>query len=717
MPRSIYLSLLQFNKSCKNAPSFTSASSISMFSDDSDESQPSNPTCSSIELSQQACRLFEFAEILLATNNFAESLVIGRGGFGKVYKGNIITGSSISVAAIKRLDPMSSQGASEFWAEVQMLSNYHHPHLASLFGYCNYEKEMILVYEYMPNGTLEDHLHKLGTPLSWFLRLKICVASARGLHYLHTGTGINVGVIHRDVKSSNILLDERWEAKISDFGLSKIGPTNQPLTYVDTRVKGTFGYLDPDYSFTGRLTRKSDVYAFGVVLLEVLCRRPALDLRLDEEQHNLARWAQESIKEGNLKHIIDSGIRNQISPKSLKEFVRIAGRCLHNKQKERPTMAEVLFSLESLLTIQQNMNSPLQPSQRTILGRVVDKLTFTSNIENSGKRIFGRTAVSVIERSYPCRKFEFAEILIATNNFDESLVIARGRSGKLYKGLIVSEPSHVVASIKRLGSMSSQGASEFWAEVELLSRLRHSHLVSFFGYCNHEDEMILVYEYMPNGTLEDHLHKLGTPLSWLQRLKICISAARGLDYLHTGTGIDFGVIHRDVNSSNILLHESWAAKISDFGLSKIVATNQPSTNDDFAYVTTCVVGTLGYLDPEYYMSSRLTTKSDVYSFGVVLLEMLCRRHVINRDDDSEIYSLVQLAHEFIEQDNLNQIVDLGIRDQISPDCLKKFAQIVEGCLHIESKKRPTMADVVFDLQSVLTIQEKTNSLLQPHSEQ
>ncbi|KAL7592585.1 hypothetical protein Lser_V15G33725 [Lactuca serriola] len=663
----------------------------------------------------QPCRQFEFAEILLATNNFDESLVIGHGGFGKVYKGNIINGSNVSVSAIKRLDPMSSQGASEFWAEVEMLSSFQYPHLVSLLGYCNYEKEMILIYEYLPNGTLEHHLHKRGTPLSWLLRLKICIGAARGLHYLHTATGINAGVIHRDVKSSNILLDESLEAKISDFGLSKI--TNQPLTYVDTRVKGTFGYLDPDYSFTGRLTRKSDVYAFGVVLFEVLCRRPALDLSLDEEQHNLARWAQECIKEGNLKHIIDSGIRDQISPKILKEFVRIAGRCLHNKQKERPTMAEVLFSLESVLTLQQKMNSPLQPSQRTILGRMVDKLTFSSNIENSGKRIFGRTAVSVIERSYPCRKFEFAEILIATNNFDESLVIGRGGFGKYYKGLIVSGPSLVVATIKRLDSMSSQCTTEFWAEVDVLSKLRHCHVVSLFGYCNHKDEMILVYEYMPNGTLKDHLHKLGTPLSWLQRLKICISAARGLDYLHTGTGIDFGVIHRDVNSSNILLHESWAAKISDFGLSKIIATNQPSTNDDFAYVTTCVAGTLGYLDPEYYMSSRLTTKSDVYSFGVVLLEMLCRRHVINRDDDSEIYSLVQLAHEFIEQDNLNQIVDLGIRDQISPDCLKKFAQIVQGCLDIESKKRPTMADVVFDLQSVLTIQEKTNSLLQPHSEQ
>ncbi|GKG03481.1 receptor-like protein kinase FERONIA, partial [Tanacetum coccineum] len=167
-----------------------------------------------------------------------------------------------------------------------------------------------------------------GTPLSWVQRLKICIGAGRGLHYLHTGTRTDVGVVHRDVKSSNILLDESWVAKISDFGLSRISPINRRASYVNTLVKGTFGYLDPDYFYTGRLTRKSDVYAFGVVLLEVLCRKRAVDRSLDEDHWNLARWVQESIKEGNLKRIIDTDIRSQISPKCLKEFVRIADRCV-----------------------------------------------------------------------------------------------------------------------------------------------------------------------------------------------------------------------------------------------------------------------------------------------------------------------------------------------------------------------------------------------------
>lgn len=297
-------------------------------------------------------RFFSLAEIQSSTNNFDDDMVIGIGGFGKVYKGYIDNGSTI--VAIKRLNPESNQGADEFWTEVEMLSQLRYTHLVALIGYCNDCNEMILVYEYIAHGTLADHLYKLskkgdGIGLTWHQRLNICIGAARGLDYLHTGT--QQSFIHRDVKTTNILLDEKWVAKISDFGLSK-GTTSFSKTHITTAVKGTFGFLDPDYFRTQRLTKKSDVYAFGVVMLEVLCGRPVVDTRLEEDQISLVFWARHCIETGRLSQIIDTSLRGQISPNALKCFVEIAYKCLHDRPQERPTMAEVVAGLEFALASQ-----------------------------------------------------------------------------------------------------------------------------------------------------------------------------------------------------------------------------------------------------------------------------------------------------------------------------------------------------------------------------
>ncbi|XP_058105645.1 probable receptor-like protein kinase At5g24010 [Magnolia sinica] len=303
-----------------------------------------------------ASRKISLVEIQLATSNFDENSVIGRGGFGIVYKGVLTNGMKV---AVKRSTPGSRQGHSEFLTEIKIFAKIRHRHLLSLIGYCEEQSEMILVYEFMENGTLQDHLYGLEClpQLSWRQRLMICIGSARGLHYLHSGPA--EGIIHRDIKSANILLDKNYLAKVADFGISRsIHDLDQ--SHVTTNVKGSFGYFDPEYFRWRHLTKKSDVFSFGVVLLEVLCARPAVDLSLPFEQVNLANWAMQWQKEGLLEQVVDSRLIEEINEDSLRKFGETVERCLAECGDDRPTMGDVLWNLECVLRL-QDMTADAEP--------------------------------------------------------------------------------------------------------------------------------------------------------------------------------------------------------------------------------------------------------------------------------------------------------------------------------------------------------------------
>ncbi|XP_038687884.1 LEAF RUST 10 DISEASE-RESISTANCE LOCUS RECEPTOR-LIKE PROTEIN KINASE-like 1.2 isoform X2 [Tripterygium wilfordii] len=288
---------------------------------------------------------FGYSELEKATNNFDEAEELGDGGFGTVYKGKLRDGR---IVAVKRLYENNYKRVEQFLNEVEILARLRHPHLVALYGCTSRHcRELLLVYEYVPNGTVADHLHGEGTKpgeLTWPIRLKIAVETATALAFLHVND-----VIHRDVKTNNILLGNNFDVKVADFGLSRLFPTD--VTHVSTAPQGTPGYVDPEYHQCYQLTSKSDVYSFGVVLIELISSMPAVDITRHRHEINLSNMAINKIQSRALHELVDPSLGFETEPlvrQMITGVAELAFQCLQSSKEMRPSMVEVLENLKGI---------------------------------------------------------------------------------------------------------------------------------------------------------------------------------------------------------------------------------------------------------------------------------------------------------------------------------------------------------------------------------
>uniref|UniRef100_A0A1J3GT60 non-specific serine/threonine protein kinase n=1 Tax=Noccaea caerulescens TaxID=107243 RepID=A0A1J3GT60_NOCCA len=298
--------------------------------------------------------MLSYEELLEATCGFSEANLLGEGGFGYVHKGVLRNGREV---AVKQLKIGSNQGEREFQAEVDTISRVHHKHLVSLVGYCINGDKRLLVYEFVPKDTLEFHLHgNRETVLEWEMRVRIALGAAKGLAYLHEAC--SPSIIHRDIKAANILLDSKYEAKVSDFGLAKFfSDSNSSVTHISTRVVGTFGYMAPEYASSGKVSDKSDVYSFGVVLLELITGRPSIFAKDPSTNQSLVDWARpllaKAISGESFELVVDARLEKNYDTSQMADMAACAAACIRQSAWLRPRMSQVIRALEGEVALRK----------------------------------------------------------------------------------------------------------------------------------------------------------------------------------------------------------------------------------------------------------------------------------------------------------------------------------------------------------------------------
>ncbi|KAJ4850532.1 hypothetical protein Tsubulata_041998 [Turnera subulata] len=704
-------------------------------------------------------------EIISATENFSLANKLGQGGFGSVYKGQLASGQEI---AVKRLSKTSRQGTEEFKNEVKLISKLQHKNLVKLYGCCVHREEKMLVYEFLPNRSLDFFIfdRTRRSLLDWKKRFEIIMGIARGLLYLHQDSRLKI--IHRDLKPSNVLLDAAMNPKISDFGMAKIFGDDQTEANTN-RVVGTYGYMSPEYAMEGLYSVKSDVFSYGVLMLEIISGRKNTDYYDEGPSQNLIGHVWELWREGTVLDIADTLLGQTYPPHEVRKCIQLflyrgekrvwrggpwtgirwsgvpemtrsylfSVQFVNNKSEVSIAYGVINASIISIMAVDEsgtvtrstwNGRDPKYRDKSPLANNGIQALlivsiavtlfllifllyccirrkrkvsvdgdrhsklwsTFTSPTY-LGSSLFSKDLEGT-NSDLPL--FDLSVIVAATHNFSDDNKLGEGGFGSVYKG-VINDGKEI--AVKRLSQYSGQGIDEFKNEVALIVKLQHRNLVRILGCCIQAREKMLVYEYLPNKSLDSFIFDATkrSLLEWPTRYNIICGIARGILYLHQDSRLK--IIHRDLKASNVLLDASMNPKISDFGMARIFGVDQNEAN------TNRVVGTYGYMSPEYAMHGLFSVKSDVYSFGVLLLEVITGTKNSSFYQESNPTHLVGHVWDLWKEGRALEIVDLTLGDSYLDHQVLRCIEIGLLCVQESAADRPTMSDVVFMLNNETTL--------------
>ncbi|KAF3791415.1 putative serine/threonine-protein kinase [Nymphaea thermarum] len=515
---------------------------------------------------------------------------------------------------------------------------------------------------------------------------------------------------------------QEFNAKLSDFGLARDGPTGD-RSHVSSRIVGTQGYAAPEYVSSGHLTVKSDVYSFGVVLLEILSGRRAMEKDRTVAERNLVDWARPLLScRKKLLRIMDTRLEGCYSNKGAYIVAKVAEKCLDLQMKNRPDMANVADILEQIQQPQsiQKFFERLHPDNH-INGPCRVHPTAKTSLNSSDVKVRKPLLIKNPSTNENLHEFNLDALSAATEDFSDDRFIGEGGFGIVYKGWIKisnispekpgsqsqqgkAKPVNKAVAVKKLALGGYQGHDEWRKEIDYLSRLHHPNIVTLVGYSIKDEQRLLVYEFMENGSLDNHLFArmlithcfflmqddAASLLPWAKRITIALGAARGLAFLH-----DASIIFRDMKASNILLDKDFNAKLSDFGLAR------DGPIDDRTHVSTKIIGTHGYAAPEYVESGHLTKKADVYSFGIVMLELLSGRPALMKRGGVVKEKIANWAKvHYHTVDDFIDLMDRKLMGQYGKREAKVFTMWAIQCINPDKNQRPEMSLMVNVLEQL-----------------